>query len=113
MIVALILLQAVATPVSDAAREQYQPFRRCLIEQARSLAAGDLGDEALLDRARSNCFEANLASGTAALFAEMRNGATQDQAGESVVRLRQEAEQEALAAARTVRSNGGAIAEDR
>jgi hypothetical protein len=113
MIVAMMLLQAVTAPVSAEAREQYQPFRRCLIEQARSLAASDLADEALLDRARSNCFEANLASGTAALFAEMRNGATEDQAGDSVVRLRAEAEQEALATARTIRSNGGAIAEDR
>ena len=101
MMIALLLLQA-ATPVSAEAREHYEPFRQCLIEQARSLAPGGLTGEALLDQARSGCRSANLASGSAALLAEVRGGATQEQAVERVAALREATEQEALAAALSV-----------
>ena len=113
MILAFILLQAVASSVSAEARDSYEPFRQCLLEQARALSTSDQVSEALLERARSNCLAANLSSGSAALFAEMRNGATQDQAVDRVARLREEVEQEALAIVRGRRSDGTKVAENR
>jgi hypothetical protein len=95
MIFSLLLLQAAA--VSPATREKYEPFRRCLIEQARALPETGASGEVLLEQARSKCFAANLSAGSAALFAEMAAGATKEQAIERIGGLRQEVEREALA----------------
>lgn len=100
----LILLQA-ASPVSADARQKYEPFRTCLIGEARSQTKPGEDDGAILERARSSCFAANLASGSAAMFAEINSGATQQQAVERVGRLREEAE--AIAAIRAVKAAGG------
>jgi hypothetical protein len=99
------MLQA-ATPASAEARQKYEPFRTCLVGEAQSQTRPDEEDRAILERARSSCFAANLASGSAAMFAEINKGATKEQALERVARLREEAEAEALAAIRAVKASG-------
>ena len=110
MIMTLLILQIAAAVVSAETRERYEPFRQCLTEQARLVATPEQADEAILEQARSNCMAANLASGSAALFAEIRSGATREQALERVARLRLEVEQEALVAARAPKIDGETVA---
>jgi hypothetical protein len=105
MIVSLLVLQAAAVAVSPVTRSKYEPFRRCLIEQARALPETGASDEALLEQARSKCLVANLSAGSAALFAEIAAGATKEQAIDRIAALREEVEHEALAS----RHPGGAV----
>jgi len=106
MIIALFLLQAAVADVSPGGREKYEPFRKCLLEQSRALTRADAEDRAILDEARAKCMNANLSSGTAALFAEMKAGATKEQAIDRVAALRMATEDEALARIRATKSNG-------
>ena len=106
MIIALFLLQAAIADVSPAGREKYEPFRKCLVGQSRTLTRADADDQAILEEARSKCMNANFSSGTAALFAEIKAGATKEQAIDRVAALRMAAEQEALAGIRSIKSSG-------
>ncbi|MEG3087021.1 hypothetical protein [Sphingomonas sp. PB4P5] len=106
MIIWLLLLQAVVADGASPGREKYEPFRKCLLKQAATLAQAKDDDRVVLEAARSNCMRVNLASGSAAMFAEIKAGATKEQAIDRVAALRLAAEQEALTQIRSIRSNG-------
>lgn len=105
MMLSILLLQAAATAaapatVSPEARAKYEPYRRCMLAQAGRIDAAGKTDEVVTDVARQACMSANLFSGTQALFAEMRAGASKPVAIEHLAAFRSGIEAEALAAIR-------------
>jgi hypothetical protein len=101
MIVSLLLMLQAGTAADDGdVREKYEPYRKCLVEQGRPLAGSGRTDEEIIDEARGKCLASNLGSGSAALFALMKKGATKEQAIGRGARLREEVEREAAAALR-------------
>jgi predicted ABC-type transport system involved in lysophospholipase L1 biosynthesis ATPase subunit len=104
MIIAALLLQASTPQVTAESRRLYEPYRQCLFGQS-ALLAGPEGETSGLDQARTRCLAQNLSAGTNALFAEMRTGASQDEAGERVAALRIAVEQEAVTRARANPNN--------
>jgi hypothetical protein len=93
----LLLLQSGSLDSDADVREKFQPYRQCLVEQGRPLAGGSRTDEEIIGQARARCLASNLGSGSDALFALMKKGATKAQAIERGGRLREEAEKEAVA----------------
>jgi hypothetical protein len=106
VIISLLMLQAVMPDVPTSIAEKYEPFRKCLLGRSRELTRENADDRVILDEARSQCMRANLSSGSAVMFAEIKAGATKKQAIDRVAALRLATEQEALASIRAIKSNG-------
>lgn len=108
MILISLLLQASASvgPISAESRSLYEPYRQCLLAQAPLLSAPQGENGSGLDQARSRCLSQNLSAGSAAMFAEMRAGASQSEAVDRVAALRNQVEQEAVAAVRATNTSG-------
>jgi hypothetical protein len=105
----LLMLQAGTAAVDGDVREKYHPYRQCLVEQGRPLAGSGRTDEEIIADARGKCLASNLGSGSAALFALMKKGATKEQAIERGARLREEIEKEAAAILRGGPGDGVAV----
>lgn len=107
MIAAILFgLQAAAT-VSPEARARYEPLRRCLDDQVGWAATSDRQGEDLVKDALMKCLGPNLATGSAELFAEMKTGATKEEAIRRGAAARTEAEQEFLAKVQSLKTKAG------